>query len=75
MEQVDTKTELFLISSPRQLNLITGVKLKIGGSEIDPSGTIMNLCVIFIGVVFDVLLIKHKGSSPGKSTAAITATM
>ena len=43
----DTKTEFFLISSPRQLNLVAGVKLKIGGSEIDPSGTIKNLGVTF----------------------------
>ena len=43
----DTRTEFFLISSPTQLSLVAGVKLKIGGSEIDPSGTIRNLGVTF----------------------------
>ena len=43
----DTKTEFFLIFSPRQLNLVAGIKLKISGSEIDPSGTIKNLGVTF----------------------------
>jgi hypothetical protein len=43
----DTKTEFFIINSPRQLNLVAGVKLKIGGSEIDPSLSIKNLGIIF----------------------------
>ena len=43
----DTKTEFFLIYSPRQLNLVTDVKLKIGVSEIKPSTSIKNLGITF----------------------------
>ena len=43
----DTKTEFFLISSPRQINSVLRVNLKIGGSVIAPSSSIKNLGVTF----------------------------
>ena len=36
----DTKTEFFLISSPRQINSVLRVNLRIGGSVIAPSSSI-----------------------------------
>ena len=43
----DTKTELFIITSPRQINLALRVNLKIGESVIDPSPSIRNLGITF----------------------------
>jgi hypothetical protein len=43
----DSKTELFLISSPRIANAVSNLDLKIGGSVITPSNSIKNLGIIF----------------------------
>ena len=49
----DSKTELFLIASPRHAEIVShlDVDLKIGGSVITPSSSIKNL-----GIVFDISL-------------------
>ena len=49
----DSKTELFLIASPRHAEIVShlDVDLKIGGSVITPSSSVKNL-----GIVFDISL-------------------
>ena len=43
----DSKTEFFLVSSPRQSGIPSDISLRIGGSVIDPSPSIKNLAVTF----------------------------
>jgi hypothetical protein len=44
----DSKTELFLVASPRHVKAVSNLDLKIGGSVITPSpGSIRNLGVVF----------------------------
>ena len=43
----DSKTELFLIASPRNANAMSNLELEIGESVITPSGSIKNLGIMF----------------------------
>ena len=43
----DSKTELFLIASPRNASAMSNLELEIGESVITPSGSIKNLGIMF----------------------------
>ena len=43
----DSKTELFLIASPRNASALSNLELKIGESVITPAGSIKNLSIMF----------------------------